>query len=500
MKPDEIRELVKTDSRAILRAACKASLFHFIKIFWSEFDASELQVNWHMEKICEEMELVGKRVAAKKKADYDLLVNVPPGTSKSAMVSVFFPVWCWINWYWMRFITSSHGWDLSLELARKSRDIIQSEKFQRIFPDIGIRQDRNKESNFVIIKREYVGQGIAPIIHMGGGRRSTSVTSKVTGFHAHIIIWDDLVDQHAAISEADMKTAIRHLDQGLSTRKVDKKVTTMIGIMQRLSQADPSGHWLKKRPDEIKHICLPGEIKDYKQFLKPAEWAKYYKDDLLDPVRMGWEELEKMRSILGQYGYAGQIGQNPVPPGGGMFQIENISITDKLPHVDQYVSTVRYWDKAGTEGGGAYTVGVKMTRLNNDKFMILDVKRGQWASHEREQIIRQCAEADGKSCKIYIEQEPGSGGKESVQNSIRNLAGYSAYADRPTGDKALRADPLSVQVNNGNVILYQARWNEIYLEELENFPFSLYKDQVDATSGAFNAITHRKKAGVMRRS
>ena len=54
---------------------------------------------------------------------------------------------------------------------------------------------------------------------------------------------------------------------------------------------------------------------------------------------------------------------------------------------------------------------------------------------------------------IY-QQEPGSGGKRiSRKPPIPNLDGFKAYAERPVGDKIYRADPYSVQVNNGNVIL-----------------------------------------------
>jgi predicted phage terminase large subunit-like protein len=123
-----------------------------------------------------------------------------------------------------------------------------------------------------------------------------------------------------------------------------------------------------------------------------------------------------------------------------------------------------------------------------------DVKRGQWSSEQRERIIRQTAEVDGKKCWVVVEQEPGSGGKESAENTIRNLAGYLVEADKPTGDKAKRADPLSVQVNNGNILLRIAEWNKVYMDEFELFPNSTYKDQVDATSGGFNFLTRKKVA------
>ena len=60
---------------------------------------------------------------------------------------------------------------------------------------------------------------------------------------------------------------------------------------------------------------------------------------------------------------------------------------------------------------------------------------------------------------IWVEQEPGSGGKESAQSTIRNLAGFRVYADRVTGDKESRAEPYAAQVEGCNVTLVQGEWN-----------------------------------------
>src|SRR5690606_19446496 len=100
---------------------------------------------------------------------------------------------------------------------------------------------------------------------------------------------------------------------------------------------------------------------------------------------------------------------------------------------------------------------------------------------------------------VAVEQEPGSGGKESAEATVKNLAGFVAVKDRPTGDKAYRADPYSVQVNEGNVRLLVGAWNEDYIEELKHFPNSTHKDQTDASSGAFASVTKYKKAGVIER-
>src|SRR5437870_5591675 len=86
------------------------------------------------------------------------------------------------------------------------------------------------------------------------------------------------------------------------------------------------------------------------------------------------------------------------------------------------IARVRYWDKAGTEDGGKFTCGVLMSRTLDGRFTVEHVIRGQWASLAREKIIRDTARADGPDVNIYVEQEPGSGGKESAENLMANLA------------------------------------------------------------------------------
>ncbi len=498
--PDDIFLDGLENPHSAIRELCTLKLFYLIQYFWSEYSQDTFSPNWHIEYICEELEIVARRVAANKPKLYDLIINVPPGSTKTAIVSIFFPIWCWVNWYWMRFITASYTNSLSLESAEYSRDVIRSDRFKEIFPELGIKQDKDTKSNFRVVKKDFVKQGRVPRLSIGGNRFSTSVTGTVTGFHGHINIWDDPLDPIKALSETEIKKANHWMDNTLAFRKVNKKVTATIGIMQRLHQNDPTAHLLANREKgSIKHICLPGEIKNYRDKVRPVELIKRYsKDGLLDVNRLDWEVLKSLQT-LGQFTYGGQIGQDPVPLGGGMFKTDHFVILDRVPVEHDVVQTVRYWDKAGTEGGGAYTVGAKLCKLKAGTFVVLDIKRGQWSSEKREAIMKACANADGAACKIYVEQEPGSGGLESAEATIRNLVGFSTHKDRPTGSKEDRADPYSVQVNNGNVQILKGEWNKEYIDELKNFPNSTYKDQTDASSGAFNKLAGLKKVVIFRR-
>lgn len=495
---EKVVQLGLENPNIILRELNNRSFHHFVRWAWKVLVSQDFVDNWHIRYICQELEKVAYQVGNREPKLNDLLINVPPGSTKTLLCTILFPVWCWTKWYWMRFITASYSGSLALESAESSRDLIKSDEFKVLYPDLVIKTDKDSKTNYRIakVKKDVNGNFISrrgvPAVDLGGYRYSTSVGGTLTGYHGDIIIWDDPLNPQQAASEKELENANRWIDETLPTRKTNKENSVIIGIMQRLAEDDPTGHLIKKKKENLKHICLPGEIQGYADGVKPKGLRKYYKDGLFDPRRLSWKVLNELEVDLGQYGYAGQIGQSPAPLGGGMFKVDNFVMLNKMPPQNEIKKIIRYWDKAATSFGGAYTAGVKMARLTNGKFIVMDVKRGQWSSEKRERIIRQYAEADGAGTFVMVEQEPGSGGKESADSTIVNLAGYSIKAERPTGDKTLRADTFSVQVNNGNVSILVGMWNLDFVNELELFPNSKYKDQTDAASGAFNNLTKKK--------
>lgn len=498
IKEQSLLDFAVKNPAVLQREINDRSLFDFLEWVWPAYSAQPFVGNWHIKYLCKQLEDVAYRVGNRQPKKHDLLINISPGTTKTALCSIIFPIWCWTKWHWMRFITASYSSDLALESAEYSRDIIKSTHFKSVYPEIVIKADKDSKGNFKIAINKGNAAGNKKKVQkqeIGGNRFSTSVGATCTGYHADIFIWDDPINPQQAVSPNQLKTVNHWMDQTVPTRKTNKANSVIIGIMQRLHQDDPSGHLLEKQKKNIKHICLPGESIHFKKFIKPKKLIKKYtKDGLFDKYRMSKDVLQDLEADLGQYGYAGQIGQNPAPPGGGMFKVANFTISAQLLDRRQIVKSVRYWDKAGTAGGGAYTVGVKMHLLKNKFFLIEDVKRGQWSTEVRERIIRQTAIADGTDVDVVIEQEGGSGGKESAEATIRNLAGFRVKAERPIGDKSRRADPYSVQVNNGSFILIAADWNSRFKEEHELFPNGTYKDQVDGASGAFNFLVKKRIA------
>jgi hypothetical protein len=146
-KVDRMRESLQ-NPLLIIRELNNRSLYHFIQWFWPVISNQEFSGNWHIECLCKELEEIAYRVGNREKKLHDLLINIPPGMTKTITCSIMFPAWCWTKWYWMRFITASYSAVLSLESAEYCRDLVRSPQFKAIYPEIDIKEDKDTKSNF----------------------------------------------------------------------------------------------------------------------------------------------------------------------------------------------------------------------------------------------------------------------------------------------------------------------------------------------------------------
>jgi predicted phage terminase large subunit-like protein len=467
----------KISENELLASICKDSFYHFVREFWGEIIPEDPIWNWHIRYLCDRLQAMAERVFRGQSREHDLVINIPPGTTKSTICSVMFPAWIWTRMRSARFIGASYTQQLAEDLAIKTRDIVTSDKYQSLFPTVRLREDQNTKKYF---------RNTA-----GGYRYAVGSNGKVTGMHGHFIVIDDPLDPNEAASPADLKATNRWIKETLPSRKVDKRVTPTILVMQRLHQDDPTALFLARK--RIAHIKLPAERKDG---VLPEELGKNYRKGLLDPIRLSKQDLKDAEDDLGEYGYASQFRQSPVPAGGGKFKVGRLKILTVKDLPKKWEKVIRAWDKAGTYEAGDYTAGVKMGKSVDGRYVVLDVQRKQLDSWLRERLIRDTAESDGYSVRILIEQSGGEGGKDSAEATVMNLAGFRVKIvkrGKSTGDKENRAEPFSSQVNGGNVYLLEGDWNEDFIEELKYFPFGKYDDQVDAASDAFNGLWRRKK-------
>lgn len=474
-------QLISEDELAA--SICQDSFYAFVEEFWDIIITDKFSTNWHIKKLCDILQENAERVFAGLPKLKDIIINIPPGTTKSTIVSVMFPAWIYTRMVHARIIVATHTQKLGFDLSTRCRKLLRSQRYRAYFPSIMLQPDQDTKGYW-----QTTGGGYRMVATVGG--------ENPVGFHGHFLIIDDPIDPVEALSENALDKANHFMKDSLDERKVDKKVTLTILVMQRLHQNDPTGNWLARDPSNVFHICLPATT-EYP--ILPTEFSAYYVDGLLDPTRLDREVITQKKS-KGDYFFAGQYGQTPIPLEGGMCHVDKIKVIEAPP--ERMGPTIRYWDKAGTGGGGAYTVGVKMGRrydpgLNKTLYYILDVIRGQWDAGTREQIIEATAVRDGKNVRVGTEQEPGSGGKESAQGTQRRLAakGYRCFIDKVTKGKHERLEPFAVMVNQELVRMVRAGWNDPYIDEMRNAPNSTYKDQADATSGAYAELAKAISVG-----
>ena len=393
-----------------------------------------------------------------------LMIFEPPRHGKSEMVTVRYPVWRMERDQGMRVIVGAYSQTLANRFSRKSRRIARER-----FP---LLEERAAAEEWETTA--------------GGGFRAVGVGAGVTGMGGHLIVIDDPVkNREEANSEAYRERCWSWYTDDLYTRL--EPGGSIILIMTRWHEDDLAGHILaSEEAGDWTVVSLPALAEEDDPLGRAL-------DEALCPERYDLGALARIRQTLGNSFYA-LYQQRPQPPEGGMFKSSWFVIRDMAPAAVFFTALVRYWDKAATEGGGAYSCGVLIGKQNTGVFWVLDVVRGQWSAGEREIMIRQMAELDQERwgrVKTWVEQEPGSGGKESAENTVRSLAGFNVYADRisgKSGGKVARAEPFAAQAEAGNVFVVRTPWTAPYLNELAGFPTGTYADQVDASSGAFNQV------------
>jgi predicted phage terminase large subunit-like protein len=198
--------------------------------------------------------------------------------------------------------------------------------------------------------------------------------------------------------------------------------------------------------------------------------------------------VDDLKIVKGPYAYAGQYQQRPVPRDGGLFKREWFEgkIIRQAPEGTRWV---RHWDLAATKKvTAARTAGVKLGKTPDGKFVVGHVAKTQDEGNAVRRLIKATAEVDGKKVDISLPQDPGQAGKVQAQDMVAMLAGWKVKAQPETGDKVTRAEPFSSQCEAGNVYIVEGEWNQDYLDELCMFPGGSFKDQVDASSGAFAGL------------
>ena len=456
----------------------RRSFERFVRLAWPQVEPNVLVWNWHMSAICEALEAVSAGEIRK------LLINVPPGMSKSLLVATFWPAWDWIDHATRRFIFATYGQDLSDKNAKLHRDLVQSDWFQERWPGVEIGKDSAKRI------REFHNT-------RRGWRFSTSVGGQVTGRHGDVLVFDDLVKAQDAEGRAvvDPQAIYKANDfwfKTMHTRRADPPNTIHVGIMQRLHHEDAAGKCIEQ--GDYTELILPMEFDPPRKCMieigdRTIEDPRTEEGELLNPERFTPEVVAEDRAALGPRAYEAQMQQNPTPREGNIFRPAWFPFWDELPKGLREIITVdcSFKDKKSSDFVCIQAWGVK-----RPNYYLIDQLLGQWNVLRTMEMIGEMKDRRTRSTGVYVEDK--ANGPAVMQILGDTIPGLIAW-DPGSASKESRAEAVAPLAEAGNVITPNPKhnpWVQPYLTTLGKFPLIKNDDEVDATTMAL-LILHKPK-------
>lgn len=451
----------------------------FVKAVWHIIEpGTTLRWSWHLDAMCDHLEAISRGRLKPR-----LIINVPPGSSKSTIVTVLWQAYEWgpLGKRHLRYVSTSFDLANVKRDTEKTLNVLRSEWFQFLWPEV-----------------ELARQGVQSFSNTDTGTRLGVAFKSVTGKRGDRLVVDDPHSVDGAESEAERDKATRRFVEGGLNRINDWETSCIVIVMQRLHSEDLTGVLLAKDFGFI-HLLIPMEFEPERRCSTPLQvpdgsggrkdWTdpRSYDGELMDPARVPEAAIANIK-LSGEYMYAGQYQQRPAPREGGMFKVELIDVVEFCPAGGD---TCAGWDFAASKRKKSpYTVRVLMTRVGGDIY-IRHVHRKHTNPTELKAMIKEVAVEDRNtipSVLISMPQDPGSAGKVQKWDISDDLVGFNYLITPETGDKEIRAVPFAAHVGAGRVHLVRGDWNGAYIEELRNFPMATLKDQVDASSRAFGEL------------
>lgn len=525
------------------KARAERSLAGFTKLMWPVLEPGAdraLVWTWSMDAICEHLEAVSNGEILR------LLINVPPGFSKSLLTNVFHPAWEWgpRDRPDLRYCSFSYSKELTIRDNRRCRTLLQSDEYRALWGDrFHLVSDQNAKVRYDT--------------NHAGFRWASSVGAGGTGERGDRLVVDDPNNVKDAESDAVREEALFWFSEVLPSRTTNLATTSIVVIQQRTHQSDVSGHVLKSELG-YEYLCLPMEFepksRSYTPVRRPGverervkqvkieddpnprwvpeDWTpeseidpealkpeplpvvekmgpvreltsqdrRTEEGELLAPDRFSREAIDlhlipPLMSWGGEYAVAGQLQQRPAPRSGGMFRRADFQVIEATD-VPAGIRWARGWDLAASDASSsAYSAAVLVgVHHPSGRTFIRDVDRFRGLPMAAEKRFVALAEQDGKSVAIDFPQDPGQAGKWQRGHLAGKLKGYDVFSSPESGTKEDRARGLASENRNGNLYLVRGSWNTAFIAEASLFPGGDYKDQVDGASRGYGRACKLKPA------
>ncbi|EKM99035.1 MULTISPECIES: phage terminase large subunit [unclassified Acidocella] len=392
-----------------------------------------------------------------------LMVQMPPGAAKSTYGSVLFPAWFLARRKNAQVIAAAHTASLAHYFGARVKAVLT-----RHGEALGVEMARAAKA--------------ASRFSLAGGQEyfSAGVRGPITGRRADLIIIDDPVKSWAEAESQAQRDMLYDWYRAELTARL-KPGGRIVLIMTRWHEDDLAGR-LQATETGWRSLRLPALAEaDDPLGRAPGE--------ALWPELLNADALARRRAEAGERAFAAMYQQAPQAKNAGLFRVSGIARLAAAPEVRL---CVRAWDLAATSAGLGrrpdYTVGLKLGLTEEDRLVVLDVRRLQGSPAEVEAAIKETARLDGANTVISLPQDPGQAGAAQIALLSRGLVGFRILSSPEREAKLVRAMPAATQVDAGNLALVAGGWNDAFLAEMREFPHGGHDDQIDALSRAVNSL------------
>jgi predicted phage terminase large subunit-like protein len=283
---------------------CEEDLYEFVKVFWHIVEpVNPLIEGWVMECICQHLQAVTENQAQR------VIINVPPGCSKSLLSCVFFPAWEWgpRNMPSMRYAAFSYTSTLTERDNGRMMQLINSDLYRDYWGD-----RFTVHGGEVKVKNDHTGWKLA-----------TSIAGVGTGERADRLLLDDLNNVKESESKAILENTNKWIREVMPTRLNHLSRSAVINIQQRTNEDDATGTLVANRDDWI-WVMIPMRHESLRHCITGIGWSdpRIEEGELCWPERFPPTEIAPLEREMGPYAWAGQMQQSPSPRGGGIIKTD----------------------------------------------------------------------------------------------------------------------------------------------------------------------------------
>lgn len=482
--------------RLLYRELYRKSFYEFVKAFWNTADPSKFIDSKLIQCYCEIFQYMCRgwvgyeeidiKVPAKtdelevidiRQNKKNLCLMVPPRHTKSMIFNVFGPVWLWLS-YPVKAVSISHTGSLAGQMNSKRYSIINSEKFQKFFPEIKLVTN---STSFLKDER--------------GGELYSLNRNAFTGYGGDVIINDDLTNAETARKDqAEMSNAWSYYQNTMPSRINDINKCIIMNIQQRLAPNDIAGHIMNdaKLSSTYAFVTLPAIFSKDTYIVCPisGEIIKYKKGDFLWPERFG--DYSTLRYQVGESIFETQYLQNPVASDKTVIKPSMIIEKDEcdVPSINEADIIYASHDFPVKDKDSSDYLGSVLAYKVGSVLYIIDCLEKKLAFVKSVNYVRHLDEAYPGIIQIIEDKANGSPILQQLQEEV---AGMQAYQPG-TASKMQRLESASLYMESKNVVFVRTEFNKdtkMYnlseqLDNLKNrllsFPFVEHDDITDAFS------------------